>query len=197
MPQSAIATGVADLILPTHKIPEKILEIAQRSMILDQRKEAEPAKQIAEQLKAIFRIVNAHTGHDFSAYKVSTIMRRIERRMAVNDIIDIHDYINFLKEKTDECKALFKEFLIGVTSFFRDPEAFEALEQKVIPKLFENRDPDEPLRIWLAGCSTGEEAYSIAMMIREYSRDHRLDTKVQIFATDIAPTSILSNASVA
>lgn len=185
MPQSAIATGVADLILPTPKIPEKILEMAHRSTLLAQRKEAEPAKQVTEQLKAIFRIVNSRTGHDFSAYKVSTIMRRIERRMAVNDIIELSDYIRFLKEKPEESKALFKEFLIGVTSYFRDPDAFEALEQQVIPKLFEERNPDEPLRIWLAGCATGEEAYSVAMLIREYSREHRIDVKVQIFATDI------------
>jgi two-component system CheB/CheR fusion protein len=185
MPQSAIATGVADLILPTSKIPEKILETVQRSTLLAQRKEAEPAKQMAEQLKAIFRIVNSRTGQDFSSYKVSTIVRRIERRMAVNDIIDVADYIKFLKEKPDESKALFKEFLIGVTSFFRDPEAFEALEKQVVPTLIDGRDPDEPLRIWLAGCATGEEAYSVAMLIREYCREHRLDIKAQIFATDI------------
>jgi two-component system CheB/CheR fusion protein len=185
MPQSAIATGVVDLILPTKLIPDKILELAQRSTLLARRKEAEPAKHAAEELKAIFRIVNSRTGHDFSSYKTSTIIRRIERRMAVNDIIDIRDYIRFLKEKPDESKALFKEFLIGVTSFFRDPEAFEALEKRVIPQLFEDRDPDDPLRIWMAGCATGEEAYSIGMLIREYSREQRLDLKVQIFATDI------------
>lgn len=185
MPQSAIATGVADLILPTPKIPEKILEIAHRSTLLAQRKEAEPARMIADQLKAIYRIVNSRTGHDFSAYKTSTIMRRIERRMAVNGINDINDYIRFLKDNTDESRALFKEFLIGVTSFFRDPEAFEALEQQVINRLLEGRDPDEPLRVWLTGCATGEEAYSVGMLLREYSREHRLDLKVQIFATDI------------
>jgi two-component system CheB/CheR fusion protein len=185
MPQSAIATGVSDLVLPTHRMPEKIMEIALRSTLLVQRKETEPAKQMAEQLKAIFSIVNACTGNDFSSYKISTIMRRIERRMAVNDIIDIDDYIRFLEKTPDESKALFKEFLIGVTSFFRDPEAFGALEQQVIPRLFEGHDTDDPLRIWMAGCATGEEAYSVAILLREYSREHRLDHKVQIFATDI------------
>jgi two-component system CheB/CheR fusion protein len=185
MPQSAIATGVADLILPTPKMPEKIMEIALRSTLLVQRKETEPALQMAEQLKVIFHIVNASTGNDFSSYKVSTIMRRIERRMAVNDIIDIDDYIRFLEKKPGESKALYKEFLIGVTSFFRDPEAFGALVQQVIPQLFEDHDTDEPLRIWMAGCATGEEAYSVAILLREYSREHRLDHKVQIFATDI------------
>jgi two-component system CheB/CheR fusion protein len=185
MPQSAIATGVVDMILPAGNIPEKIMELAQRSTLLAQRKDAEPPKQVTDQLKSIFRIVNSRTGQDFSSYKVSTIVRRIERRMAVNDIIDIEDYIKFLKEKPEESKALFKEFLIGVTSFFRDPEAFEVLERHVIPRLFEDRDPNEPLRVWMAGCATGEEAYSVAMLIREYCREHRLDIKAQIFASDI------------
>lgn len=185
MPQSAIATGVADLVLPTPKIPEKILEIAHRSILLSKRKEAAPAKQITEQLKSIFRIVNSRIGYDFSSYKISTLMRRIERRMTVNDISDIAGYIKFLIEKPEESRALFKEFLIGVTSFFRDSGAFDAFEQKVVPHLCEDRDPNDPLRVWLAGCSTGEEAYTVAILIREYLRKHRLDVKVQIFASDI------------
>ena len=185
MPRSAIATGVADLVLPTEAIPEKILELAEHATLMAQRKKAASAKHTAEELKTVFRIVYARTGHDFSSYKTSTILRRIERRMAVNDIIDIKGYVRFLKEKPAESKALFKEFLIGVTNFFRDPEAFTALTQQVLPRLVTDRDPDEPLRIWMAGCATGEEAYSVAMLVREYCREQRLDLKVQIFATDI------------
>lgn len=185
MPQSAIATGLADLVLPAPKIPEKILEMVLHSRRLAERKATGPAGKIGEQLKTIFRIVNTRTGHDFSGYKVSTVMRRIERRMAVNDLSEIRDYIKLMKDQPEESKALFKELLIGVTSFFRDQEAFDLLEREVIPRLFEDHAPAEPLRIWLAGCATGEEAYSVAMLLREYSREHRIELKVQIFATDI------------
>nr|WP_320013283.1 PAS domain-containing protein [uncultured Desulfobulbus sp.] len=185
MPQSARATGVADLVLPTSKIPEKILEITRHSTFLASRKATEPGQRLTDHLRTIFQIVNAQTSHDFSAYKVSTIMRRIERRMAVNEILDIPNYIQLLKEKPEESKALFKEFLIGVTSFFRDPEAFEAIKRQVLPLICKDRDPNEPLRVWLAGCATGEEAYSLTMLIQEYLRATRLDVKVQIFASDI------------
>ena len=133
----------------------------------------------------IFAIVKARTGHDFSSYKRNTILRRIERRMTVNEAGGIRKYIAILENNPQEAQALCQEILIGVTSFFRDPEAFELLRSEIIPRLFADRDPEEPVRIWHACCATGEEAYSVAMLIQEHLEKESRQAKVQIFATDI------------
>ena len=185
MPQSAIATGVADMVISADKIPEKIIEITSRAPVLLEKIGKDLDRDVSDLLRKIFRIVHSRTGHDFSSYKTNTIMRRIERRMAVNNFDNLKDYIDFLNDKSDEAGALFKEILIGVTSFFRDPEAFETLREQVIPKIFKDRNPDDPVRVWLAGCATGEEAYSIAILLREFVRESRLEAKIQIFATDV------------
>lgn len=143
-----------------------------------------------EELRAIFTIVKARTGHDFSSYKSSTVMRRIERRMAVNDVGGFGKYIALLEENSQEAHALSQDILIGVTSFFRDPDAFETVRREIIPRLFADRDPDEPVRIWHACCATGEEVYSMAILIREYLNAERLNAKVQFFATDIDEAAI-------
>lgn len=143
------------------------------------------SKDLEEQLQTVFQIVNAETGHDFSPYKASTVMRRIERRMAMNGINGIDSYVARLRESSEESRALCREFLIGVTSFFRDPEAFAALREQVVQRIFTDRDRDDPVRVWDACCATGEEAYSTAIMLREYMQEQGLDFKVQIFATDI------------
>ncbi len=142
------------------------------------------------QLQAILGIVKAVTGHDFSSYKSNTILRRIGRRMTVNGVSDKERYIALLKENPQEADALCREFLIGVTSFFRDPEAFETLRKEIIPRLFTNRDTSAPVRIWHACCATGEEVYSTAMLIREYLDELKLDVVVQIFATDLDEEAI-------
>jgi len=144
----------------------------------------------SEELAAIFGIVKSRTGHDFSDYKTNTVMRRIERRMAVNELSGIREYVALLGETPGEAQALAQDILIGVTGFFRDPQAFESMERLVIPRLFAGRDPDEPVRIWHACCATGEEAYSMAFLIREYLDRQGSNARVQIFATDIDETSI-------
>ena len=127
-----------------------------------------PVPETTDSLQKIFILLRAQTGHDFSYYKQNTIRRRIERRMAVNQMGRLDGYIRYLQQNPLEVNLLFREFLIGVTNFFRDPEAFETLKEHVIPRLFEGRPPDQAVRIWVAGCSTGEEAYSIAMLLREH-----------------------------
>ena len=188
MPRSAIATGAAGLILPAEEIPAKIAEIARGTCSLASH--ACRPTTLEEELHTIFAIVKATTGHDFSSYKANTVMRRIERRMAVNDTGGIGKYIALLRENPHEAHALCQDILIGVTSFFRDPEAFDTLRREIIPRLFADRDPDEPVRIWHACCATGEEVYSMAMLIREYLDEHRSPAKVQLFATDIDEVAI-------
>jgi len=188
MPSSAIATGSVDFVLTADQLPEKIAEIARGTCTLPPR--ACRMTSLEEELQTIFTIVKARTGNDFSSYKANTILRRIERRMTVHDTAGIGKYIAFLRENPLEAQALSQDILIGVTSFFRDPEAFEVLRKEVIPRLFAERGPDDPVRIWHACCATGEEVYSMAILIREYLDEHKLDTKVQLFATDIDEVSI-------
>nr|CBX29625.1 hypothetical protein N47_J06060 [uncultured Desulfobacterium sp.] len=136
-------------------------------------------------LKRICILLRSHTGHDFSQYKENTLLRRVERRMALHQIERPHEYLHFLQQNSAESEALFRDLLIGVTNFFRDPGAFEALKKKVIPGMFAGRSQEEPVRIWVCGCSTGEEAYSLAILIQEYMENLKETFKVQIFATDI------------
>ncbi|HYS43099.1 MAG TPA: CheR family methyltransferase, partial [Geobacteraceae bacterium] len=183
MPDSAIATGAADLILPAEEIPVKIAEIVRGTCTIPAH--ACRTATLDEELADLFDIVKAETGHDFSSYKTNTVMRRIERRMAVNEVGGIKKYIALLKVCPQEAQALCQDILIGVTSFFRDPDAFETLRRDIIPRLFANRGPDEPVRIWHACCATGEEVYSMAILIQEYLDRERISAKVQFFATDI------------
>ena len=138
-----------------------------------------------EELQALFTLLKDRTGHDFSSYKRNTVLRRIERRMAVNEAGGLRKYLAILEENPQEAQTLCEDFLIGVTRFFRDPEAFELFRSEIIPSLFANRDPQDPIRIWHACCASGEEVYSVAMLILEYLEKENLQTKVQIFATDI------------
>ena len=183
MPQNAIATGAADMVLPMEDIPAKIAEIARGECQLPQR--ACLTTTIDEDLQAIFAILKRRTGHDFSSYKKNTVLRRIERRMTVNEAGGLRKYLTILEENPQEAQGLCQELLIGVTGFFRDPEAFELLRSEIIPRLFADREPTEPVRIWHACCSTGEEAYSVAMLVQEHLEKESRRARVQIFATDI------------
>jgi two-component system CheB/CheR fusion protein len=138
-------------------------------------------------------LLRSATGHDFSLYKKSTIGRRIERRMAQHAIDDI-GLCALLKEHPAEMQALFKELLINVTSFFRDPDAFDALKQDILPLLLAGKPEGYVFRIWVAGCATGEEAYSIAMVLREFMDDTHREFKVQLYATDLDDDAIASGA---
>ena len=188
MPASAIATGFADYVLPPEKMPEQLLNYVKQPYIKGTRKVA-LSEQIAP-LQKIFVILRDRTGHDFSLYKESTINRRIERRMNVHQIEKLTDYVRYLSENPSEIDILFKELLIGVTNFFRDPEAFEILRKKLLPDMLKNKTPTMPVRVWVSACSTGEEAYSMAMIFKEYLHEIQSDIKFQIFATDVDKDAI-------
>ena len=164
MPRSAIATGLADYVMPPAEMPAKLITYAAH---LADRPHLEniPATKAESALKKIFVLLRAQTGHDFSLYKPSTISRRIERRMGLHQIDRLESYVAYLDKTPDEVDALFRDLLINVTRFFRDPDAFAALQKEIVPALFEHRPPGAPLRLWVVGCSTGEEAYSLAILL--------------------------------
>ncbi|MCP4998663.1 MAG: chemotaxis protein CheR, partial [Hyphomicrobiales bacterium] len=190
MPRSAIATGLADYILPPEKMPERLLAYIRHAGGQGAAADTAAALTLRNGLPKIIVLLRARTGHDFSQYKKNTIIRRLERRMAVNQIDTITAYLRYLRENAAEAQTLFKECLIGVSNFFRDPEAFESLKHKVLPALFERTSHEQALRIWVPGCATGEEAYSLAMLLREQMDRLQQWYTVQIFATDLDPEAI-------
>ncbi len=186
MPQSAVSTGLVDYIAPAYELPDRLTKHANQYY---QMREVPPAeKKVAlGALQKIFSLIRAQTGNDFSLYKKSTVRRRIERRMSVHQIIDINTYVRFLQENPQEIDLLFRELLIGVTSFFRDPEAFDALKKGAFPEMMKYKQSEEPIRVWVVGCSTGEEAYSIAILLKEYLSEIKTKNnfKIQVYATDL------------
>ena len=185
MPRSAIATGMVDFVLPPNEMPAKLLAYVAHAFGAYHLPVSSQATQQPDGLEKIFLLLRSQTGHDFSQYKRSTIVRRVERRMAVHQIDGLEDYLRYLQLTRGEADALFRELLIGVTSFFRDSEIFEELQKQVIPQLFAGKAAGSVIRVWVPGCSTGEEAYSIAMLLRERMEELKENFKVQIFATDI------------
>ena len=185
MPGSAIATGLIDYELPPAKMPAQLIAYAAHAFGKLPRSASAPEFNAENTLKKIFILLRAQTGHDFSRYKPNTIHRRIERRMAVQQIESINAYVKYLQQAPAEVEALFRDLLIGVTNFFRDPEAFKALEEAVIPKLFSGKPEGGVIRVWSPGCSTGEEAYSIAILLQERLESLKRGCKAQVFATDI------------
>jgi two-component system CheB/CheR fusion protein len=193
MPQSAINTGLVDLVAPANELPAKLLGYVNHDYVMIREPPLAEKKTIGA-LQKIFVLVRAKTGNDFSLYKKSTVNRRIERRMNVHQINNIKQYMRYLQENSHEIDLLFKELLIGVTSFFREPDAFVVLKEKVIPQLLKGKKGGDPFRVWVVGCSTGKEAYSIAIVLRECLDDLKsgvnLDFKIQIYATDIDKDAI-------
>jgi two-component system CheB/CheR fusion protein len=167
MPRSAIATGLVDYELPPAEMPAQLIAYVTHAFGKPPLAATAPAPKAENTLKKIFILLRAQTGHDFSQYKLSTIHRRIERRMAVHQIETMDGYVKYLQQAPAEVEALFRDLLIGVTNFFRDPEAFKALEEQVIPKLFASKPAGAMIRVWSPGCSTGEEAYSLAILLAE------------------------------
>jgi len=190
MPRSAIATGLVDFILPPEKMPKQLMAYAQRAFSTGKRPFSPAMAESSDDMEKILVLLRAQTGHDFSYYKPTTVTRRIERRMAVNQIEKIDDYVRFISEKPSEADTLFRELLIGVTNFFRDTEAFKALSEKVIKPLIDAKPRATPIRVWVPGCSTGEEAYSIAILVKQLLDESEQDRKIQIFATDIDTNAI-------
>lgn len=183
MPTSVIHAGYATHILPADKMWEA-LHAAINHLIM-QTENPTIAPQTASGVKRVLMQLRTLTGHDFSLYKKSTIGRRIERRMLQQNIEDIEIYVRYLKENPTEVRALFKELLINVTSFFRDAEAFTVLETDILPSLCKDKTDDSVFRVWVAGCSTGEETYSIAILLRELMDKTHQVFKVQIYSTDL------------
>ena len=189
MPRSAIQSDLVDYILPPEKMPEQLIKYMKHAIQRVAPGTAPVEGTISDVLPKIFVLLRSHTGHDFSLYKKNTLCRRIERRMNVHQIDMVSNYIRYLHENPHELGTLFKELLIGVTNFFRDPEAFEVL-RKVLLKQFANRPNDYSLRVWVPGCANGEEAYSIAIIIRECMDELKRNFDVQIFGTDIDSDAI-------
>jgi two-component system CheB/CheR fusion protein len=186
MPRSAVDAGLADIVAPADELPGKILAYLQHTPLTAQTAvDAEDKSHSALEKTVI--LLRAHTGHDFSHYKLNTLYRRIERRMGIHQIRKMSAYVRYLQENSQELDLLFKELLIGVTNFFRDPVAWEQLSTQALPALLASRQPGQPLRAWVPGCSTGEEAYSLAIVLKEAieALKPKGQFTFQIFATDL------------
>ena len=190
MPRSAIATGLADYVLPPGKMPEQLMKYAERLDRKDLPAISPADGKTPDALQKVFVVLRSRTGHDFSLYKKNTIRRRIERRMTVHQIENINDYVRYLQGSDREANVLFKELLIGVTNFFRDPEAFETLKTKALLKILQGKPDDSPVRVWSPGCSSGEEAYSVAIVLHECMEDLKRHFNIQVFGTDIDEDAI-------
>ncbi|MDQ7786166.1 MAG: chemotaxis protein CheB [Thermodesulfovibrionales bacterium] len=188
MVRSAIETGLADYVLPAEKMPKELIGYIKQPYVRGYK--IGIGAEHFDAIQKVLMLVRSGTGHDFSHYKQNTIYRRVERRMALHHIADIRNYVQYLKETPAEGDALFKDIIIEVTSFFRDPEAFEALGKKIIPAIVEQKKPDSAVRVWVPGCATGEEAFSLAMLFQEAMDRLNKHLNVQIFATDINKDTI-------
>ena len=186
MPRSAISTGMADYIAAAQELPARLIQYVTHSPAVPQERAAVEGEPSAA-LEKVFVLLRAHTGNDFSCYKTSTINRRIERRMSVHQFDGLPRYVRFLQQNPQEVELLYKELLIGVTNFFRDPGLFDFLKEKAIPQLLQGRTKDTPLRVWNPGCSTGEETYSLAILLKECLEELQVQggPAIQIFATDL------------
>ncbi|MEG4814044.1 chemotaxis protein CheB [Microcoleus sp. K5-D4] len=194
MPNTAVATGQVDFILTPEKIAEKIAEISRHPYMADQpateSTTSEDAIENKDAIARIYSLLRAATGVDFTHYKQTTLKRRMQRRMLLYKLERIEDYAEYLQNTPTEVTALYHDVFIHVTSFFRDPESFEALSSKVFPEIVKDKSPKTPIRIWIAGCSTGEEAYSIAICLLEFLADRGTDLPIQLYATDISENAI-------
>ncbi|MBN1956838.1 MAG: chemotaxis protein CheB, partial [Desulfuromonadales bacterium] len=190
MPRSAIDAGLADLVLAPEEMPEKLLTYANHP-IKTEFKNTTAILKSEDALTQVFVHLRDREGVDFSQYKPATILRRIERRIAINQVKNIDEYIRYIHRHPGEINLLFKELLIGVTSFFRDPEAYKKLAQTFVPQMLaEQKGSEEELRVWCAGCSTGEEAYSVAITLTEALKNAGSNRELKIFATDVDKEAI-------
>jgi two-component system, chemotaxis family, CheB/CheR fusion protein len=193
MPSSAIAAGAVDFVLRPESIAKQLVSLAGHSYV-NHRLGAELQEEISAppggDLNLIFAVLRTATGVDFTYYKRNTILRRIERRMALHGMESLKEYSRRLRHDAAEAKILAQDFLINVTAFFREPETYKILKDTVFPALIEHRSPNDPIRVWIPGCSTGEEAYSIAIVLTEFLDEHGLSCGIQIFATDLSDSVI-------
>ena len=191
MPRHSLATGLVDYVLPVAQMPAQILTY--RDQLKRVRVPDPPQEPRDGELNALTDVLaqlRVRTGHDFSNYKRPTVMRRIARRIGVQELPDLIAYSQFMHDNPVEATALLKDLLISVTNFFRDAEAFAALEREIVPKLFEGKTADDQVRVWVTGCATGEEAYTVTMMLADYAATLAIPPQIQVFATDIDEDAI-------
>lgn len=193
MPKNAIAEEVVDLVLSPKRIAEELTKLADQ-----QEKYQQALKELSEDtisdrdenLLNIIRLIHRLTAVDFSHYKINTIKRRIVRRMIIHGIDNLEAYVTYLRHNPGEVQQLYQDLLINVTTFFRDPEASDYLKKTLLPKIIAQREPEEPVRVWVPACSTGQEAYSLAMLLFEVLGEKALATRVQLFATDLSESAV-------
>ena len=202
MPRAAIATGMVDIVLPVADMGRHLVELWRNAQHIrlpyepsgpaaPEAEDGGGASSFAEQaLQEVMGLLRNYTRHDFRHYKRATVLRRLERRLQVNRLADLPAYRDFLRNHPEEAAPLLQDMLISVTNFFRDPDAFEALEREVLPALIESKQPGEQVRAWVAGCATGEEAYSLSMLLREQVDRQSKPLDIQVFATDIDERAI-------
>ena len=185
MPRNAIATGMVDYVLPVAEMPARILSYKQhlRPIVTAEPKEIEAVN--AQALREIFTQLRIRTGHDFSNYKRGTMLRRIERRMGLRELSDLPAYAKFLRDNHHESQSLMKDFLISVTNFFRDPTSIDVLGKTILPEIFRNKSDEDQIRVWVPGCATGEEAYTIGILLNEALNASTTNPQIQVFATDL------------
>lgn len=191
MPQAAISTGLVDRVLSVDEMAEAVLQFSRtkpRIAVPSDGDAPEPGVEVF--LQRLFGLLRARTGRDFSSYKHSTLLRRVHRRMQMRQIEDSTRYLDYLKQHSEEINQLADDLLITVTSFFRDPETFEKLSKQVVPDLFEGKGADQEIRIWSVGCATGEEAYSLAILLLEEAKKREAPPSIQIFASDLHERSL-------
>jgi len=189
MPRNAILTGVVDYILPVEKIPGALKKYAKRAAF-NSKRAGEPTESASAKLTEIVDLLRQRTSHDFALYKPGTLLRRMERRMIIAGITDSDRYMEVLRENSQELERLAKDLLIHVTSFFRDAAAFETLAATIIPELVRERTSDQPLRVWIPACSTGEETYSLVMLVLEEIAATKRNMKLQVFASDVEEDAV-------
>jgi two-component system CheB/CheR fusion protein len=191
MPQAAIRSGCIDFVLPPQDIAQELVRISRQQVQKDISVSTPETVEYDEaDLQRIFNLLHNSCNLDFTHYKRGTVKRRLARRLALRNLHSLADYIGFITVNPDELTALGQDFLIHVTHFFRDPDSFESLEQYIFPRIINERSPKTPIRIWVPGCSTGEEVYSIAICCLEYLRNHGIGAPIQIFGTDVSEEAL-------
>src|SRR5262245_9383325 len=190
MPSNAIATGQVDLVLRVAEMPARILDYQKRLQLIETSPALIDPAEEPDALREILSLLRVRTGHDFANYKAGTLLRRLQRRLHVVGMSNLTSYARMIREQPQEAVMLMKDLLISVTHFFRDPEAFVILEQRVMPRLFEHKSPDDQIRVWVPGCATGEEAYSICSVQPVHSTGRIEPPHIQVFATDLDEDAI-------
>lgn len=191
MPRSAVAAGVADFVLTPADIAKRLVRLAEHPYVLQKPEQPDDAAQLAEfDLNKALHLLRTVSGNDFTHYKQATIHRRIHRRMVLHAYEKLSDYVTYLQENPPEVRALADDLLICVTSFFREPGVYEVLARKVFPAILKDRSPEDAIRIWVPGCATGEEAYSLAICLTEFLESSGTIPPIRIFATDVSETAL-------